>query len=99
MTVDELKNIFNTAVVVLQDNKAIATPEVIAGIEKIVADLGGPAPAVSFDSVFQEILKGVHEVCEIEKRFVQTTMTDNLVRILTNIQNHPIIMHLIARII
>jgi len=99
MTVQELEDIFSLAVVILKDNKQLATPVTLAGIENIVQQLGGPAPQVDFSTTFQEVLKDVSMVVDIEKRLVETTVSDTLVRVLSNLPNHPIIMHLIAKIL
>jgi len=99
MTADELKNTMNNAIAVLQDNKAIATPELLSAVEQLVNSLGGPAPQVDFNENFQSAVQKVGKVVDIEKRLTQTTMTDNLVEILTKIQNHPIIMRMLSHVL
>jgi hypothetical protein len=96
MTVDDLKTLLNNGIGILQDNKAIATDDFLTKVQKVVVDLGGPSgQSAYFTDQFNTILGDVSNVVDIERKLVP--ITDNLIGVMQALQNHPIIMHLIAR--
>lgn len=99
MTVDELKQTMNNVIGILQDNKKIVTPDLLDGIDKVVQSLTGPAPQVDFSTDFQNSVKNIGAVVDMEKRLISGNMTADLIEILTKIQNRPIIMRLIAHVV
>jgi len=101
MTSEELQNTLNNAIQILQDNKQVVTPEILDTADRIIATLGGPEPSshLSLGINLDEILNMASKVIAIERRLTQTGLTDNLIDIMTRLQNHPIILAMIARLL
>jgi hypothetical protein len=92
MTSDELKSVFNEAIIILQDNKNIVTPEVLTEIESLVQAIKQLNTPLSTDAVIV-----IEAIIDREKKLINST--DKIVSFLTGIQSRPLIMKLIAAII
>lgn len=96
MTTEQLANILNAAILVLQDNKQIVTPDTLTGISNIIEQL---KPVEKSSEQITTTLQKVSMIVDIEKRLIETTLTDDLITLLSSIQNHPIIMHMLAHVL
>ena len=92
MTSDELKSVFNEAIVLLNDNKTIVTPEVLTEIEALVQAIKQINTPLSTDAVIV-----IEAIIDREKKLINST--DKIVSFLTGIQSRPLIMKLIAAIL
>lgn len=94
MTTDELKSIMNEAISILEDNKKIVTPEVIVELEKliqVIKQLDNPTA--------DKAIVVVEIILSHEKRLVNSNLTEKIVSFLTNLQQRPLIMKLIAALL
>lgn len=94
MTSDELKSIMNEAIAILEDNKKIVTPEIIVEIEALLQAIKQlDNPSVDKAIVVVEI------ILSHEKRLINSNLTEKIVKFLTNLQQRPLIMKLIAALL
>jgi hypothetical protein len=92
MTTDELKAVFNEAIIILEDNKKIVTPETLAEIETLVQAI----KQLNTPSVDAAVIV-IEAIIDREKKLINST--DKIVSFLTGIQSRPLIMKLISVLI
>jgi hypothetical protein len=96
MNASDLRQVLDQAVNMLQNNKAAVTPELLDAAKRLVEQLG---PVMKDNQQFQNVLQGAGRVLEIEDQLINTNLTERLTEILTKLQNRPLILSLVARLL
>src|SRR5581483_538257 len=107
MTSQELKDVMNNVISILEQNKVAATPQLLSMIVQLVTAIESNqtyqkiiADAIQADSnKVMSLCSSAKQFEQIEEKLVLTNLSDQIISILTKIQNHNLVMTLIAQLV
>jgi hypothetical protein len=104
MTVDELVEVLKEGVAALKANKAFMTDEMFLKIQSLIERVKEMPDVLEKVLEFKpEQIKSIFELMDrfvaIERKLVKTPMGDNLIKSMTDLQNKPVILRMIAMLV
>jgi hypothetical protein len=104
MTVDELVEVLKEGVAALKANKAFMTDEMFLKIQSLIERVKEMPDVLEKLLEFKpEQIKSIFELMDrfvaIERKLVKTPMGDNLIKSMTDLQNKPVILRMIAMLV